>query len=244
MSEATGQATGQATVIYADAEHNGIRVAVPFILFLGLCLGFYLLDYGLSALFPAMDSTVLLACVGALPVGLLLALAGETMLKRVWRSGRGLILATDEIAFTTRPGQAEHIERSKTVNLTLWYFSLSGYPRGGRERRVSANWYCFAGRVQQDDSRLTVYCYASPKQRDAWVARFDFHRIEPAELYDKSLRSRMTLPTRPELPPEVIAGDDGRYWLAERSRWEEGLELTPKDFERLIVEIQSYPLHT
>jgi hypothetical protein len=42
-------------------------------------------------------------------------------------------------------------------------------------------------------------------------------------------------PARPELPTEVIAGESGRYWLAERNRWQEGVELAPGDFETLLA---------
>ncbi|MCP5101592.1 MAG: hypothetical protein GY943_39110, partial [Chloroflexi bacterium] len=62
-----------------------------------------------------------------------------------------------------------------------------------------------------------------------------FHPIEPKDVYKTSLRSRyMSTPTRPDIPSKVLAGKDGRFWLAEKRRWKDGYELSFKDFETFL----------
>ena len=70
-----------------------------------------------------------------------------------------------------------------------------------------------------------------------------FHPIDPGDVYDTSLLSRVAIPSRPELPADVIAGKDGRYWLAERERWQYGLELTQSDFDKLLAHVHQYDIH-
>jgi hypothetical protein len=33
---------------------------------------------------------------------------------------------------------------------------------------------------------------------------------------------------------DLLRGKDGRFWLAEQRRWQQGIELTPDDFETFI----------
>ncbi len=61
------------------------------------------------------------------------------------------------------------------------------------------------------------------------------------ELYDNTMRSRIGPPSRPDIPNRLLQSKDGRYWLAERRRWEYGIELTPDDFGtlmRVVLEVQ------
>jgi hypothetical protein len=99
-----------------------------------------------------------------------------------------------------------------------------------------------AVQVQQDESKVVFYSFQSPKAREKLLESRKFQLLDPTEVYDRSLVSRVTLPTRPEIPPEIIAGKDGRHWLAERERWRSGLELTPQDFWSLLEEIESYEI--
>jgi hypothetical protein len=59
------------------------------------------------------------------------------------------------------------------------------------------------------------------------------YEIKPAELFAGGFTSRFALPARPQLSAQLLAGPGGRYWLAERNRWQEGVELTPDDFSLL-----------
>ena len=61
-----------------------------------------------------------------------------------------------------------------------------------------------------------------------------FQPISLAYLYKESGKRRWGATTRPDLPSDLLAGEDGRYWIAERRRWDEGLELTADDFIALV----------
>ena len=41
-------------------------------------------------------------------------------------------------------------------------------------------------------------------------------------------------------PSDMLTGRNGRYWMAERRRWEEGLELEQKDFSAYIAYVEEH----
>ncbi len=133
---------------------------------------------------------------------------------------------------------------SWTANFTQlnWYFRVSGYPRAGRERRVPNKWLCLATELRQDDNRLNVFTFLPPERAAAWIdnPRAAFHLLHPADVYETSARARLGPPGRPTIPNQVLHSKDGRYWLAERRRWEFGLELTPEDFTTFMDTVQAH----
>jgi len=134
------------------------------------------------------------------------------------------------------------IRWSGNLNQLNWYFRLSGYPRAGHERRAPAKWLCLATELHQDGARLNAFTLMPPERAAAFVddTRLAFHRLNPAEVYDSSARTRIGPPSRPALSNSVLHSKDGRYWLAERRRWEYGVELTPDDFTTLMEYAQAY----
>jgi hypothetical protein len=211
-----------------------------------------------------LDYLTFLSCIGAVPPALLLIWGLEKLLKRVWRSGLSLELNQWGIVVHDRRGEGARGQgpgaRSEpnavpssslepgTWNLEPsirwgghlsqinWYFRLSGYPRAGQERRVPAKWLCLATELHQDGARLNAFTLMSPERATPFVEnpRLAFQRLNPADLYDRSARTRITLPSRPLIPNNVLHSKEGRYWLAERRRWEYGVELTPDDFTTLM----------
>lgn len=237
--------TQDRVVLHADQEHSGIRLAIFAALFVGLLAGFWLINVLLEAFAPptVVDYAVFLSCAGAVPFALLVIWALEKVLKRYWHSGLSLILDGRGLTIHDRrddnqaPLPTEPAMRwAAHMSQLRWYFKLSGYARGGRERRISAKWFCLAAELQQDESRLSVYTFMPPEKAAAWTGdpKKDFHLINLAEIHDSSVRSRMGPPTRPTLPNHVLQKKDARYWLAERRRWEFGIELTPEDFSTLL----------
>lgn len=254
-----------AVTIHADQEHSGLRLVIFVALFVGFFLGFQLMVWLLSTLAPAavQDYTTFLACVGAIPLALLMIWALERWLKRVWHSGLSLVLDWQGITVNDRrqppagdePGDAQRpttqvsegvkgpaITWAGNMSQLNWYFRLSGYPRGGRERRVSNKWLCLATELNQDGAKLNVYAFLSPERAAALIddPRLAFRRLNPAEVYDSSMRSRFTPPTRPAIPNNLLHSKDGRHWLAERRRWEYGIELAPQDFITLVTYVQTH----
>ena len=223
-------------VLHADQEHDSLRTAVVLFLILLFFLSFWLVRQLLNLeLFGVVrDYAFSLACVGGLVLALGITAAVEIGLKRVWHSGRHLVLDEQGIG-VHNPGQAvQYVRRDEGLAGLAWYFHLRGYRRGGREKRISSRWQCLAYQLQQGDKRLIVYSYLPPNQAAKWLQEEDvphrFRQIRPADVYESSLARRLGAPARPHLSNEIITGKDGRHWLAERHRWAEGFELTPADF--------------
>lgn len=223
-----------ATVFHLDQEHKGVRYAVILILLVSFVVAFWATNAAVRALLPEINTTAILSCLAAIPVSLTISAVGEWFLKRSWHSGRVLRMEPDGLVLSI-PQQADiYIDRHKIINTLWWQISLSGYARGGRERRIPASWYVMAGQLLQDDARIIIYCYAPPQRRRKWSDRFEFEKLKPDDVYNTSFSARLGSPNRPEIPPDVIAGRQGRYWLAERNRWRDGFEMTPADFEQFL----------
>lgn len=229
--------------LHADPEHGGIRAAVFLSMFIALIVAYPVTSALFRLLAPAslQDYAVFLSCVGSFPLALLLVYGFEQLLRRTWHSGLSLLL--DERGLYVRdrrPGQTQtephtdgpSVDWVKPLTLTNWTFRLNGYPRGGRERRVDKNWMCLASQLQQDDARLIVFCFMPPARAEALTGdkSAGFQLINPAQLYDVGARTRLGPPTRPTIPNDLLHSKEGRYWLAERRRWEYGVELMPDDF--------------
>lgn len=213
-------------VIYANEEHDSVRIFVLFIMVVGTVGGFVLW----RAVLPEFGFKTLVSCGGGVALALLGAALVESGSKRAWPSEKRFSITAQGMV-QSRPGQSPLTFTAKNYAMTTyWYFPLTDYPRGGRERRFANHWLCLACQLQQDEDRMNVYCFISPRKAEALLAQFNFQQIYPKDIYDTSFRARMTLPTRPEIPPEIIAGKEGRLWLAERNRWHDGIELSPADF--------------
>lgn len=242
------------TVLYADQEHGGIRLVVLITLFITYILGFLLVFWLIRSFAPPTiaDFAVFISCVGAVPLAVLAIWITERSLKGVWHSGLSLTVnQTGVFVEDTRDGgQALTPEAPPVINWSLpfaqlnWYFRLSGYPRGGRERRVPDKWFCICTELQQDENRLNVFSFMPPDQAADWIedsptGKSSFQMINPNEIYDSSFRSRIGPPSRPTIPTSLLHSKEGRYWLAERRRWLTGIELIPEDFAFVMGESQS-----
>ena len=226
-------------ILHADPEHTGLRIVIPFILFISFWISYFVLSAVLRSAYPALNSAVILSCLGALPLSLLAAGASEMALKRVWRSGRRLRIERDRVLFQAPDEPDVTFDLEQRMLHLWWSMPLKAFPRAGRERRIPARNLLVAGQLQQDERRLVVFTYAPPGLAERWGEQYPFQALDPAAVYDTSLRARIGHPSRPKLTPEVIAGRDGRYWLAERNRWQEGIELVPEDFDLLLQTIFS-----
>src|SRR4051812_8849631 len=78
-------------ILPVDTEHGGIRLALPFLTIVGFIVGYIVTAAVLNAI--AADSAVgcfsFLAAIGA---ALGFAIIGDYILKRIWPSGRRLII--------------------------------------------------------------------------------------------------------------------------------------------------------
>lgn len=244
------------TLLYAEQEHGGIRLAVFLTLFVAYILGFMLVSWLVRMFAPPglVDYGVFLSCIGAVPLALLAIWLVENALKKVWHSGLTVQLDDSGVYVEDTRGGGKAltptdppiIAWSSPFSQLNWYFRLKGYPRGGRERRVSDKWLCVCTELQQDDNRLSVFAFMPPEQAAAWTddgtTRSSFHILDPSEVYEKGLRSRVGPPSRPTIPTSLLHSKEGRYWLAERRRWEIGIELVAEDFALLMAESEAATL--
>lgn len=223
-------------VLHADQEHDRLRTTVILLLIFLFFLSYWLVSrlLNLDIFAPVRDYAVSLSCVLGLALALGITAVLEIWLKQIWPSGRSLTLDEEGIQYQSRPENAGQIWWGGGLAFLPWYFSLRGYRRGGREKRLSNRWLCLAYQLQQGDQRLIVYSYMPPQKASAWLNNDNsspkFHELKPADVYESTFSGRFRPPTRPQIKNEVLTGKDGRFWLAERFRWEEGFELTPQDF--------------
>ena len=232
-------------ILHADQEHAGLRTAVFVLLFISFILAFF----GIRALLTALsdsgtpDYAFVASCGGALSLALGLVWVAEKVMKQYWPSGRAVVLTRDGVQTKAEEAESVKLNDENDVEPTAWYFDMRGWQRGGRERRVPRTWLCLAVELKADKKQISVYTYMSPRQARSWLeaenGRIHFHNISPKDVYDSSIRARMSGPSRPEIPADVLTGDDGQYWLAERRRWTEGFELPPKEFEQFMDHIQT-----
>ena len=227
-------------VLHADQEHDSLRTAVILFLITFFFVSYWLVYAILQLEFwgGLRDYAVSLSCVLGLTLALAVSAGAETLLKRVWRSGRSLALDKTSIRAHDKLIGDQQIDLTKGLSHLKWHFSLQGYRRGGREKRLPQKSICLAYQFQQGDTRLIVHSYMPPQKANLWLENDavppKFHEIKPGELIESSLSSRLGAPVRPTLSNEILTGSDGRYWLAERHRWEKGFELTPDDFARFM----------
>jgi hypothetical protein len=225
--------THSTTVLHADQEHSGIRFVVPAIWVFTFIIFYFVLKAFLDNRPPGGigDYAVTLACVGALPLSLALGAISEYILKRKWHSGRQVAIHNQGLTVIRSEADNLTLDWSRRANQVLWHFPLKGYPRGGRERRVPGGWLCLGCQVQQDDQRFIVYSLMSRKQAEPLIEKYRFHAINVADFLDtNTVKNWLSAPSRPSLPSNMLGGKEGPFWLAERRRWHEGLELTPSDF--------------
>ena len=156
----------------------------------------------------------------------------------------GGLIAVGESASTVPPPAAApgssppapDIVWANALTQLNWCFRVAGYPRAGSERRVPNKWLCLGTEFQQEGKRLNVFTFMPPARAATFAddPRLGFHRLNPADVYGDTRRVRLGPPGRPTIPNTVLHSKDGRYWLAERRRWEYGVELTADDFATLM----------
>jgi hypothetical protein len=220
---------------HTDPEHAGIRAVIFPLIIVCVIAANYLINTLARVIWGINDVAIVLSCVLALFAGLGLASLGEMGLKRVWKSGEKVVVDNAGISLIRKNETGFTLRNSAPIYTLKWYFNLKGYPRAGRERRIQEKWDCFACQLMQDDERLIVYTFLSPKQGIELKDKKKFHAIDPKEVYDTSMRGRVTrVANRPQISSRILSGKDGRYWSAEQKRWQDGVELQNDDFLTLM----------
>jgi len=232
-------------ILQADKEHGGIRSAIPLIMLAAGIAIFWLIDPLLLA--PLLGGgnwdgfRPFLRLALSVVLGIAVGGVAETILKHSWGSGRRLRLDSDGLTIEEKGKEPERIDWNERVNVLRWRYLLSGYPRGGRERRVPTGHILLSYRLLQDDCSIVVYCYRSPKKAQETPGYADFVALNMAELYDSTLLKRFSPPERPSISSTLLSGRHGQLWAAEKERWAAGFELEPDDFVTLATAVHAVP---
>ncbi|MCA9931106.1 MAG: hypothetical protein KC419_21625 [Anaerolineales bacterium] len=228
------------TVFHADAEHDSLRMVVMLALLIALIGFFFLVQFAFRSM--TNESPLVFVCSITLVLALVLGWLLENGLKRVWHSGRKLTVDETGIRAVNKIAADMHLRWTANVTSLKWAFRMRAYPRSGRERRVQGSYYCIAVQLHQGGQQLVVFSFLPPKRAQALLASdsLKFVELDPGDVYKTSMRTRFVPPVaRPDIPSKVIAGPNGRYWLAEKRRWQEGFELEPKDFEQFLQLVEN-----
>jgi hypothetical protein len=141
---------------------------------------------------------------------------GERQLLGRWPSGRALNLEPGALVWHDH-GAASRIDLGQKLNWWRWRFAI-GRRRGGR---IPGNHHCFAIRLVQGDTVVTLYTFFAPIAAEALSTRYSYYELR-----------------RPNDPGKTaLGGRDAIYMAAEHSRWEDGAELDSADFEALLDHI-------
>lgn len=197
----------------ADRYHTGVRLAT-----LGLWLAAVVASYAVLSLLanPIFGLQTglgdLLLLVAAVVVAQPLAWLGERQLLAHWPSGRAAQLEPGALVWRDRPA-TYRLDLSQKVNFWRWRFAVRR-----RSGRVPGNHHCFAIRLVQGDTLVTLYTFLPPAAADSLSGRYPFYELR-----------------RPNDPGKTtLGGRDAIYMAAEHVRWEDGAELEPADFEALL----------
>lgn len=235
--------TGQ-IVLPVDKEHGGIQFAIPLVMLAAGLLSYWIVDsWLLSPLLGGGDwdsFRPFLRIVAAVVLGLVIGGLVEVILKRSWGSGKRLVHDGHSLTAEDKAGGQARVEWNKRVNLLLWRYSLRGFPRGGRERRIPTGHHLLACRLVQDETSIVAFCFASPQRAKEMPGYEGFVQIEMASLYHSNPLRRLGQPQRPSIPPSLLAGGQGQVWLAEKERWWSGFELEPAEFSQLMDLLQRH----
>jgi hypothetical protein len=227
-------------VLNADPEHSGVRIAVMAALVVTFIASFAILAMIIRSFEESLvsDFYFILSCAGAMALSIGAAGLSEYYTKSRWLSGRSLLINKQGMITTEKDGEKAYFTWDGHMSLVKWYIHLSGYRKGGRERRVQSDWYCVSCQVQQDEDRFVAYTYMPEEKAGQFFDDKRFLQLRPGEFEQNSmLRRWLTPPKRPNIPTKVLAGKQGHFWLAERRRWSDGMEFEIDDFFVILNEL-------
>ena len=216
----TDSARGSGRLLPADRFHAGVRVATLVLWLVAIVLAYVVLGLIATPIFGSISGLgVLLLLLAAVVAAQPLAWLGEKQLLARWPSGRSVQLEPGALVWHDR-GPATRLDLGQKVNYWRWRFSVGKRRKG----RVPGNYHCFAVRLVQGETVVTLYSFLSPASAEALAARTPFYELR-----------------RPNDPAKGnLGGRDAIFMAAEHTRWEDGAELDPGDFETLVGHLAAH----
>lgn len=200
-----------------DREHTALRGVVLLTFFLGGGLAF------VTAGALIADQGIDLLAVG---IGVGVAFAGafvvERLLKRIWPSGRVLVVDAGGVQMRRRETVESAVQVDQPVTALLWTFRIT------RRSRVPKGWSMVACSATSDDQQVTAYALMSPKQVAAWADYGRFVVLQPR----KQQTQEASTGANPLRGYDALRADgqQRRLMEAEAERWLSGGEMTADDF--------------
>lgn len=199
--------------LQVDPEHNVLRLATVGLFVLIMVIGFFVIN----ALMPSEGFNILAGLL-AFGIAAIVTRLADPLLKRWWPSKRSLVMDADGARLILNDQIQANIRADGAANTHYWKFKI---PRRGRMPR---GWFVVACALQQDDTYLAVYTFASPAQTD------ELGKIKPFT----ELHSEKSKASSAKAESLRLAGEQRRLRVAEEQRWHDGGELTVTDFQTFI----------
>ena len=214
-------------VILVDAEHFGIRLLMP-LLTIGGAVGGFIVG---SAIVSQIDQGLAGACLGipmAIALAALLVQVGEKFIKPNWTSGRYIELTEYDFTLVDRRGRRNEkytFNFGQDLKVDGWYFEIME-----RRHRVPKGWYCLATQFSQNEQEVIVYTFINPDAINE-IKKF-------AQLFEQLERTKNTSAQPGQHSSNVRLTTRQKHLRAlEDKRWEDGAEVTPDDFKKLMQNV-------
>ena len=151
----------------ADRFHGGVRLAALGLWLLAIVVVYVVISTVIGLLLgPVSGVGIVIVLIAAVVLAQPLAWLGEKQLVAHWPSGRAVVLEPGAIIWHDR-GQTARLELGPRLNYWRWRFKVQRR-RGGR---VPTGHYCFAIRMVQGDTVVSLYTFLSPAAATALSAR-------------------------------------------------------------------------
>jgi hypothetical protein len=116
----------------------------------------------------------------------------------------------------------DKINAQEPFSVLMWRFQTK------KRSRVPKGWFVIACALEQNDTYLSVYTFASPGDAELLQKRFKFTTLaSEKEANAKDVRQDSLR----------FAGEQRRLRLAETFRWNSGAEMSLADFETFIARL-------
>ena len=168
---------------------------------------------------PVSGVGVFVLVVAAIFLAQPLAHWGERKLVALWPSGRAVQLESGALTWRDK-SQSARLDLRGKVNYWRWRFQV----RRRRGGRVPSGHHCFAIRLLQGDTAVSLYTFLPSERAEALATHYAFYELRRPNDTNKLLHG----------------GRDAVYLAAEDARWESGAELEAADFEALLLHLAAH----
>jgi hypothetical protein len=197
--------------IPVDSEHGALRLSV-----VGIFVGVWIITFAIANSVITNEGFNLIALIIAVVVAGLVARGSEQVLQKRWPSGRVVEMNANTIELTSKGKLQDKINAQEPFGILMWRFQTK------KRSRVPKGWFVIACALEQDDTYLAVYTFASPSDTELLQKRFKFTTLATEkEANAKDVRQDSLR----------FAGEQRRLKLAETFRWNSGAEMSYADFE-------------